>query len=143
MLLVSEQKGIYTVGFLIDNLSTSFFIYRQFTPGNTIITYHNALFLSPKNFVQALFSVSLAEKLKTMLMQNFGVANKERYGMLWYFLEWSIINERVSVMVCHLNFCRTLVFSLPADWSTFLRSFRDNALKFTQCFINEKLEPVP
>ena len=30
------------------------------------------------------------EKLKTMLMQNFWVANKEYYGMLWYFLEWSI-----------------------------------------------------
>ena len=23
-------------------------------------------------------------------MQNFGVTNKERCGMLWYFLEWSI-----------------------------------------------------
>ena len=32
------------------------------------------------------------EKLKTMLMQNFGVRNKEHYGMLWYFLEWSIEN---------------------------------------------------
>ena len=30
------------------------------------------------------------EKLKTMLMQNFGVTNKEHYGMLWHFLEWSI-----------------------------------------------------
>ena len=30
------------------------------------------------------------EKLKTMLMQNSGVTNKEYYGMLWYFLEWSI-----------------------------------------------------
>ena len=29
------------------------------------------------------------EKLKTMLMQNLGVTNKEHYGMLWYFLEWS------------------------------------------------------
>ena len=29
------------------------------------------------------------EKLKTMLMQNFGVTNKEHYGMLWHFLEWS------------------------------------------------------
>ena len=28
-----------------------------------------------------------------MLMQNFGVRNKEHYGMLWYFLEWSICNE--------------------------------------------------
>ena len=26
-----------------------------------------------------------------MLMQNFGVTKKEHYGMLWYFLEWSII----------------------------------------------------
>ena len=25
-----------------------------------------------------------------MLMQNFGVTTKEHYGMLWYFLEWSI-----------------------------------------------------
>ena len=25
-----------------------------------------------------------------MLMQNFGVTNKEHYVMLWYFLEWSI-----------------------------------------------------
>ena len=25
-----------------------------------------------------------------MLMQNFGATNKEHYGMLWYFLEWSI-----------------------------------------------------
>ena len=25
-----------------------------------------------------------------MLMQNFGVTNKEHYDMLWYFLEWSI-----------------------------------------------------
>ena len=23
-------------------------------------------------------------------MQNFGVTDKEHYGMLWYFLEWSI-----------------------------------------------------
>ena len=23
-------------------------------------------------------------------MQNFGVSTKEHYGMLWYFLEWSI-----------------------------------------------------
>ena len=30
------------------------------------------------------------KKLKTMLMQNFGLTNKDYYGMLWYFLEWSI-----------------------------------------------------
>ena len=27
-----------------------------------------------------------------MLMQNFRVTNKEYYGMLWHFLEWSIVN---------------------------------------------------
>ena len=31
------------------------------------------------------------EKLKTMLMQTFGVTNKENYGMFGYFLEWSIL----------------------------------------------------
>ena len=29
------------------------------------------------------------EKLKTMILQNFEVTNKEHYGMLWYFLERS------------------------------------------------------
>ena len=32
-----------------------------------------------------------------MLLQNFGVINKEYYGMLWYFLEWSIEQEQQSV----------------------------------------------
>ena len=31
------------------------------------------------------------ERLKTMLMQNFGMTNKEHYDMLSYFLEWSIV----------------------------------------------------
>ena len=26
-------------------------------------------------------------------MQNFGVTNKEHYGMLCYFLEWSILSD--------------------------------------------------
>ena len=29
-----------------------------------------------------------------MLMQNFGVTNKEHYDMLWYFLGWSILCEQ-------------------------------------------------
>ena len=52
------------------------------------------MFVTP-NFAEALFQFLLGikwpqEKLKTMLMQNFGLTNKEHYGMLWYFLEWSI-----------------------------------------------------
>ena len=44
-----------------------------------------------KHRLQFLLGAKMAqEKLKTMLMQNFGVTNKEHYGMLCYFLEWSI-----------------------------------------------------
>ena len=35
-------------------------------------------------------------KLKTKIMQNFGVTNKEHYGMLWYFLEWAITRSMTS-----------------------------------------------
>ena len=31
-----------------------------------------------------------------MLVQNFGVINKEHYDMLWYFLEWSIKRVRAQ-----------------------------------------------
>ena len=47
----------------------------------------------PKTFcISIVFSFSWElkwplEKLKTMLMQSFGVTNKEHYGVLWYF--WS------------------------------------------------------
>ena len=51
------------------------------------------LFVCHPNFcISIVFSFSRGhlnspEKLKTMLMHNFGVTNKEHYGMLWYF--WS------------------------------------------------------
>ena len=46
----------------------------------------------PKFCINIVFSFSCGhfssqEKMKTMLMQNFGVTNKDHYGMLWYF--WS------------------------------------------------------
>ena len=60
------------------------------TPENTI-TYHNALFVTPKFCISIVFSFSWElkwpqEKLKTMLMQNLGVTNKsimECYGIFW------------------------------------------------------------
>ena len=61
--------------------------------------YHNipkcSLFVTLKFCVSIVFSFSWGhfnsqEKLKTMLMQNFRVTNKEHYGTLWYFLEWAI-----------------------------------------------------
>ena len=65
------------------------------------ITYHNALCLSPQSkSIVFSFSSELKwpqEKLKTMLMQNFGVTNKEHYGMLRYFLEWSVVKLHVLI----------------------------------------------
>ena len=59
------------------------------------------------------------EKLKTMLMQNFGVTNKEHYGMLWYFLESSIqetkiaLNPNLQVAFMHVWYvCTQLSFGL-------------------------------
>ena len=60
--------------------------------------YHNIPWyslLAPKLCISIVFSFAWGhfnsqEKLKTMRMQNFWVANKEYYGMLLYFLEWSI-----------------------------------------------------
>ena len=28
-------------------------------------------------------------------MQNFGVKNKEHFGMLWYFMEWSFVKTTI------------------------------------------------
>ena len=51
-----------------------------------------------------------------MLMQNFGVTNKEYYGMLWYFLEWSI----------DLNFDHALKYKISA--LSCLEAFRRGVL---------------
>ena len=39
-------------------------------------------------------------KLKTMLMQHFGVTKKEHYDMLWYFLAWSIACCLFAILCC-------------------------------------------
>ena len=53
-------------------------------------------FVTPKFCISIVFSFSWChfnsqEKLKTTLMQTFGVTNKEYYGMLWYFVELSML----------------------------------------------------
>ena len=71
------------------------FIIRFFTAIDHSWKYHNipycSLFIIPKFCVSIVFSFSLGhfksqEKLKTMLIQNFGVTNKEHmvcYGIFW------------------------------------------------------------
>ena len=44
-----------------------------------------------------------------MIMQNFWVTNKEHYGMLWYFLEWSIKNNDTAMkfyLIRYANFAK-------------------------------------
>ena len=36
--------------------------------------------------------------------QNFGVTNKERYGMLWFLLEWSIMIDGSEKRNCEGGF---------------------------------------
>ena len=62
------------------------------------------MFVNPKFCISIVFSLSWGhfnsqEKLKTTLMQNFGVTNKEHYGMFWYFLEWSIYSQSSSLLL--------------------------------------------
>ena len=66
--------------------------YQLTTPENTL-TYHNALFfchskILHKNCLWFLLEVKMASRETT---ENFGVTNKERYGMFCFFsLEWSV-----------------------------------------------------
>ena len=45
--------------------------------------------------------LKLPREIEDKLMQNFGVTKKEHYGMLRYFLEWSIVT---NVKVCMTGF---------------------------------------
>ena len=76
-----------------------------------------------------------------MLMQNFGVTNKEHYGMLWYFLEWSIwflVQHSVAMLsnvVTMRNHVETMLQPYAALWwlgrttqSTTLPSFLHSKL---------------
>ena len=87
----------------------------NWTPTTTNRGYHRFQYqLSETKFLETLQSSMYSplnqgqwgrfnsqEKLKTMLMQNFGVTNKEHYGMLWYFLEWSM----ATAQVVRFSFC--------------------------------------
>ena len=68
------------------------------------------------------------EKLNTMFMQNFGVTNKEHYGMLWYFLEWSVKLNAWGVIwpssvMCDLLFLQRVTLEIPLKIPGWLMSF--------------------
>ena len=72
------------------------------------------------------------EKLKTMLTQNFGVSNKEHYGMLCYFLEWSSLRDRPQ---SHVGSCKFLTsrLSVPQGLFTWSGGPRSSGVSFF-CF---------
>ena len=70
--------------------------------------YHNipqcSLFVTPKFCIRIVFSFSWGhfnpqEKLKTMLMQNFGLANKQHYNTLFDGLAYSTCGYFASCVV--------------------------------------------
>ena len=84
-----------TISCLIPPKSADRKSQRVSTATENTITYHNALCLSLSN----LQFLGNKMALKTMLMQNFGVTNKEHYGMfkrvhvhsLWYVMVFSVV----------------------------------------------------
>ena len=73
-----------------------------------------------------------------MLMQNFGMTNKEHYGILWYFLEWSTVlticlNNRCIHNLCiglyreadtHAGFCSRSMLQGHAAGTKLLRVYQ-------------------
>ena len=93
-----------------------------------------SLFVTPKFCISIVFSFSWGqfnsqEKLKTMLTQNFGVTNKDQYGILWYFLEWSIglSPAKLECLLKTMTFRFYVHFFLqatpPIDFFWFTRKF--------------------
>ena len=87
------------------------------------------LFVTPKFCISIVFSFSWGhfnsqEKLKTMLTQNFGVTNKEHYGMLWYF--WSGQLKRACAIFQFIE----LFTNVLKDWLMFI-----NALILLSSFV--------
>ena len=61
-----------------------------------------------------------------MLMQKFGVTNKEHYGMFWYFLEWSIGVEPTASALALNFFVRVFIAQLVEHCSANLKTMGSN-----------------
>ena len=58
-----------------------------------LFVYHSKIL--HKHCLQVLLGVKMASReTENNAYAKFGVTKKEHYGMLWYFLEWSIIEVR-------------------------------------------------
>ena len=59
-----------------------------------------------------------------MLIQNFGVTNKEHYGMLWYFLEWPIRSLRGTERINLRRSPITVVVNVSLDRPPYSCSYK-------------------
>ena len=58
-----------------------------------------------KHCLQFLFEVKMAPReTENNAYAKFRVTNKEHYGMLWYFLEWSQFRDGWRVMFIYRKF---------------------------------------
>ena len=86
----------------INSAARSYHWPLQKIPQHTIMLF----VCHPKYCISIVFSFSWGhfnsqEKLKTKLMQHFGVTNKEHYGMLWYFWSGQLI-VWLLFLKCHV-----------------------------------------
>ena len=66
-----------------------------------------------KHCLQFLLGVKMAPReTENNAYAKFGVTNKEHYGMLWYFLEWSI-NVLAFVNVQNFKTAQTILSYAP------------------------------
>ena len=73
-----------------------------------------------------------------MLMRYFGVINKEHYGMLWYFLEWSIDGRFLSkLFTCDIWLVDSNIvfvfFGLSARWESLDQELTVFSVEFSPC----------
>ena len=123
---VIERKGIFTRVLFPRIWLYSFMEWNKAHLIDHSRKYHNipwcSLFVTSKFCISIVFSFSWEwkwpqEKLKTMLMQNFRVTNKEHYRMLWYFWSGQLSSKHLNCGVYHvsLNIKKPLAFKNVTD----------------------------
>ena len=66
-----------------------------------------------KHCLQFLLAVKMAPReTENNAYAKFGVTNKEHHGMLWYFLEWSRIQQIHNIVQVSISFGRGKDFGL-------------------------------
>ena len=66
-----------------------------------------------KHCLQFLLAIKMAPReTENNAYAKFGVTNKEHHGMLWYFLEWSRIQQIHNIVQISISFGRGKDFGL-------------------------------